>query len=258
MNFELENKIALVTGGTKGIGLSIATAFIKQGAKVIITARDEKTGAESASALGSNCRFIPCDVTQPEQVENVIREIENEHGRLDILMNNAGSAVGMATVDKMEYEDWKFTIETNLHSIFLMSKAALRLMIQQKYGRIINMSSIEGKKASPTYGHYTASKHAIIGLTKTLAQENGVNNITSNAICPGLVYTDLIRDSMEETAKAKGTTAKEYLSAYVQTSALKRPTELDEVAAICVFLASDASSGITGTAISVDGGDAIY
>lgn len=258
MNSPLENKIALVTGGTKGIGYSIAEKFIELGAKVTITARDQATGEQAAAKLGDNCDFIPCDVTSPEQVDTVIDSIEKKFGRLDILMNNAGSAVGMATVDKMEYNDWKVTIETNLHSIFLMSKAALRLMIPQNYGRIINMSSIEGKKASPTYGHYTASKHAIIGLTKTLAQENGIHNITSNAICPGLVYTDLIRDSMEETAKAKGTTAKEYLSAYVQTSALKRPTELDEVSALCAFLASDGAAGITGTAISVDGGDAIY
>jgi len=258
MALQLENKIALITGGTRGIGLAIASNFIELGAKVIITARGKDAGAEAAKKLGDRSLFIACDVTCPKDVSKLIQEIEQTYSRLDIVVNNAGGAIGMATIDQMSFDDWKFVLNTNLNSVFLVSQAALKVMIPQGSGRIINMSSIESKQASPTFGHYTASKHAINGLTKTLAAENGVHGITVNAICPGLVMTDLIKEQMEATAKAKGTTANEYLSAYVQGSALKRPMELEEVSSLAAFLASDAASGITSTAISVDGGDAAF
>jgi 3-hydroxybutyrate dehydrogenase len=257
---KLDGRVAAITGGTAGIGRGIAEAFLAEGASVALNGRNREKGEKVLSELGVGDRaiFIAGDVMREAEINSFIDQTTEHFGHLDILVNNAGgAAVLLPTVD-MPFDDFEMTIRWNLHSTFIATRRALPTMIEQGWGRIINISSVEGKVGKPVVTAYVAAKHAINGLTKAVAKEVGTTGVTVNAICPGLVITDIVKDNGPNTAAAMGLTFDEMVDLFAQESAIKRPNTVEEVAHAAVMLASDPGGGITGALISVDGGTAPY
>lgn len=258
---QLDNKIAAITGGSAGIGRAIAEAFLKEGAKVTIMARN----ADKAKAMldevgaGDNLVFIKGDATSQDDIEGFVDKTIETFGAIDILVNNAGGA-GTDLQPTVDLSDAEFDLcmKWNVYSTFWATRRALKPMLEKKWGRIINISSMEGKHGKPIVTAYTAAKHAINGMTKSIAREVGTEGVTVNAICPGIILTDIVMDNGPATAKAMGLTLDEMIDMFASESAIKRPNKVEEVAAVALLLASEAGAGITGTQISVDGGTAQY
>jgi 3-hydroxybutyrate dehydrogenase/3-oxoacyl-[acyl-carrier protein] reductase len=257
---KLDGRVAAITGGTAGIGRGIAEAFLAEGAAVALNGRNKAKGEQVLSELGVGDRaiFIAGDVMKGEDIDAFIDGAREHFGHLDILVNNAGgAAVLLPTVD-MPFDDWEMTIRWNVHSTFIATKRALPGMIEQGFGRIINISSVEGKVGKPVLTAYVASKHAINGMTKAVAKEVGTTGVTVNAICPGLVITDIVRENGPNTAAAMGISFEDMVDLFAQESAIKRPNTVEEIGNAAVMLACDLGAGITGALISVDGGTAPY
>lgn len=257
---QLEQRVAAITGGTAGIGRGIAEAFLEEGACVGLMARNQERAERVLAELGVGDRalFIPGDATVREDVEGFIDAVAERFGRLDVLVNNAGGAGDLQPLVKLSDQAFDLAIKWNLHSTFWACRRALPGMLERGFGRIINISSTEGKVGKPVFTAYTAAKHAVNGLTKSLAQEVGANGVTVNAICPGLIITDIIKNNGPATAEAMGLTFDEMIDMFAQETAIKRPNTVQEVAAMAVLLASEAGAGITGACLSVDGGAAPY
>jgi 3-hydroxybutyrate dehydrogenase len=258
---QLEGKVAAITGSTAGIGKGIAAAFLKEGARVVLNGRDAETGQKVLAELDAGDRAIFCggDVKKQGDVERLVATTAEHFGRLDILVNNAGGATGLgAPTWELSDEVWDDVIAWNLNATFWATRAALRLMVAQQSGRIINISSVEGKHGKPILTPYVAAKHAINGMTKSIAKEVGTSGITVNAICPGLVLTDIVMRNGPATAEGMGLTFDGMVELFASESAIKRPNTVEEVAAVAVLLASDVAAGITGATYSVDGGTAAY
>ena len=256
---ELDGKVAAITGGTAGIGRAIAEGFLAEGAQVVVSGRNAERGEQVVSELGADRAFFSQgDATTKEGVEQAVEAAVEHFGQIDIMVNNAGGAKRLAPLVDLYDEDWDLVMKWNLYSTFWGTRAALRHMLPRNYGRIINISSVEGKHGKPVLTAYVAAKHAINGLTKAVAKEVGTQGVTVNAICPGLVITDIIRDNGPATAEAMGITFDEMVGLFAAESAIKRPNTVDEVAAVAVLLASDVGAGITGAIYSVDGGTAAY
>jgi 3-hydroxybutyrate dehydrogenase len=258
---QLNDKVAVVTGGTAGIGKGIAAAFVAEGASVVVNGRNPEAGEKTLAELdaGDRAAFIAGDVRRLEDVEAVIAGTVERYGRIDVLVNNAGGANGLGpAIWELPDEVWDDTITWNLSSTFWATRAALRHMVPQKSGRIINISSVEGKHGKAVLAPYVAAKHAINGFTKSVAREVGTMGITVNSICPGLVITDVIMRSGPQTAEGMGLTLEGLIDLFAAESAIKRPNTVEEVAAVATLLASDAAAGITGVTWSVDGGTAAY
>jgi NAD(P)-dependent dehydrogenase (short-subunit alcohol dehydrogenase family) len=256
---QLDGKIAAVTGGTAGIGRAIAEAFLAEGACVVVSGRNADRGKQVVSELGEDrATFHQGDATTKEGVEQTVGAAVERFGRIDIMVNNAGGAERLAPLVDLYDEDWDLVMKWNLYSTFWGTRAALRHMLPQKSGRIINISSVEGKHGKPAIPAYVTCKHALIGLTKAIAKENGTSGITCNAICPGLVWTDVLVATGPESAREMGLTFDQMVDQFAQETALKRISTVEEVAAVAVLLASDVAAGITGAAYNVDGGTAAY
>jgi 3-hydroxybutyrate dehydrogenase len=256
---QLDGKVAAITGGTAGIGRAIAEGFLAEGAQVVVSGRNAERGAQVVSELGTDRAFFSQgDATTKEGVEQAVEAAVEHFGHLDIMVNNAGGAKRLAPLVDLYDEDFDLVMKWNLYSTFWGTRAALRHMLPRNYGRIINISSVEGKHGKPVLTAYVAAKHAINGLTKAAAKEVGTQGVTVNAICPGLVITDIIRRNGPATAQAMGITFDEMVGLFAAESAIKRPNTVDEVAAVAVLLASDVGAGITGAIYSVDGGTAAY
>ena len=253
---QLLDKVAVITGGTAGLGLGIAEAFLREGAKVVINGRRADKGEKVVAELGAGDRvvFRQGDVMKKEDIESLVDHAVEHFGRIDIMVNNAGGTAVTAPVD----EDWDLNMKWNLYSTFYGTRRALKYMLPQKRGRIINMSSVEGKHGKAVLSGYVTAKHAINGLTKVTAKEVGTQGITVNSLCPGAMDTDIMRENGPSTAKAMGITFDEMVDLFAQDSAIKRPNTVEEVAAMAVLLASDAGAGITGAMLSIDGGTAAY
>ena len=257
---KLDGRVAAITGGTAGIGLGIAEAFLAEGASVALNGRSKEKADRVLDRLnvGDRAIFISGDVMIPDDINSFIDQTRAHFGHLDILVNNAGGAgVLLPTVD-MPFDDWEMTIRWNLHSTFIATKRALPGMLEQGWGRIINISSVEGKVGKPVITAYVAAKHGIIGLTKGVAREVGTTGVTVNAICPGLILTDIVMENGPRTAAAMGISFDEMVTLYTAESAIQRPNTVEEVGNAAVMLASDLGGGITGAAISVDGGTSPY
>ena len=256
----LQEKIAAITGGTAGIGLGIARAFLDEGASVALMARGEARAERVLAELdaGERCVFIAGDATVQADVEGFVDGAMERFGGIDVLVNNAGGAGDLQPLVKLSDEAFDLAMKWNLYSTFWATRRALRPMLAQGSGCVINISSVEGKIGKPVFTAYTAAKHAVNGFTKSLAREVGAEGVTVNAICPGLVITDIVKDNGPATAAAMGLTFEEMIDLFAGESALKRPNTVQEVAAVAVLLASDAGAGITGATLSVDGGTAPY
>ena len=198
----LRDKVALVTGGGSGIGKAIAKALLGEGCKVIINGRNEEKLNQAKSELGDNVESIVCDVTDEEQVENTFNGIISNYGKFDILINNAGMAA-KAKAHELKYETWKKVINVNLNGAFLCAREAMKIMIKQKSGRIINIGSISGQMSRPENAAYTASKFGLEGLTRALALDGREYGIAVSILHPGNVGTDIWK-GREEIAEREG------------------------------------------------------
>jgi len=257
---KLDGRVAAITGGTAGIGLGIARAFLDEGASVTLMARNAAKGAAAVAILGagSRARFIAGDAQRQADVEGFVDASIAAFGRVDILVNNAGGATDLQPIMQLSDEAFDSTMKWNLYSTFWSTRRALPDMAERKWGRVINISSVEGKIGKIAFSAYTAAKHAVNGLTKSVAREVGPVGVTVNAICPGLVITDIVKDNGPATAAAMGMTFEEMVAMFAREAAIQRPNTVEEIAAMAVLLASDAGGGITGATLSVDGGTAQY
>ncbi|MGA8214762.1 MAG: glucose 1-dehydrogenase [Candidatus Sulfotelmatobacter sp.] len=247
----LEDKVALITGGTSGIGEASAILFAKEGAAVAITGRNEKRGhavAKRITSAGGKAIFIPSDVRRAEECRHSVDETLGGFGRLDILFNNAGVFYPHTILDCTE-EEWDLQMDVNLKGTFLMSKAALPHMIEQRHGVIINNSSGWGIAGGDAAVAYCASKGGVVLLTKAMAIDHGRQGIRVNCICPGDVDTPML----PEDARLRGLKWEDYLAGCANRP-LGRIGTVEEIAKAALFLASDDSSFMTGAALVVDGG----
>lgn len=246
--FSLEGKVALVTGGSRGIGEAIALAFAEAGADVAVAARNQEALDAVAGKIGATGHrgiAVTCDVTDETQVRACIDRVTSELGRLDILVNNAGGNRFLAPVPDLRPDGWDKIIAQNLRSAFLFCHVAGAIMRQQGSGSIINMSSVAGLEGAPGLSAYSAAKFGLRGLTMSMARELGTAGVRVNAISPGWIRTDL-------NANFRGDSEAEKV--FVANVPMQRWGEAHEIAGAAVFLASDASSYVTGTTIVIDGG----
>jgi NAD(P)-dependent dehydrogenase (short-subunit alcohol dehydrogenase family) len=252
----LTGKRAVVTGAGRGIGLSIALALAQAGANVAVTARTpleiEQVVAE-IQAMGRQSLAVTCDVTDPKQVTHMATTLIEGLGGVDILVNNAGNAGSHKFLNHPD-ELWHRMLSINLTSVYYVAKAFVPALIDQRYGRIINIASIASRVGGSYIAAYTAAKHGVLGLTRALAVELLPYNITVNAICPGYVNTPMTDASVSNIVARTGMAESKAREALESTSPQKRLIEPEEVAAIAVFLAQDINRGITGQAINIDGG----
>ena len=257
---KLEGRIAAVTGGSAGIGRGIAEAYLTEGASVAVMARNAEKAEKMLAEVGAGDRliFIQGDAMDQASVEGFVDQTAAHFGRVDILINNAGGAGDLQPTISLSDESFDECMKWNVYSTFWGTRRALKYMTEQSWGRIINISSMEGKHGKPVLTAYTTAKHAINGMTKSVAREVGTQGITVNAICPGLVITDIVRDNGPNTAEAMGMTFDEMVDLFSKEAAIERPNTVEEVAAVAVLLASDLGGGITGALMSVDGGTAQY
>lgn len=246
MNMLLKDQVAIVTGGTKGIGRAISLLFVEEGARVVANFSKDVEAAETlmseAKSKQLSVGLFKADVTQADQVKEMIEETFAQNGKIDILVNNVG-LVRDNFLMLMSDEDWDSLIKTNLASLFYCCKTVIRKMIPQKKGKIINISSISGILGTSGQTNYAATKGGVISFTKSLARELGPFNIHVNAVAPGLIESEVISKM-----------PKEKVEAIIKSTSLGRIGKPEEVAQVVLFLASEQSNYITGQTIIVDGG----
>lgn len=255
----LIGRTALITGSTSGIGLGVAEALAAQGATIVLNGFGDKMQIEDTQKKLEQTHDVAvfyhgADLSKAAAVGEMMDYAKAEAGGVDILVNNAGIQ-HVAPVDEFPPEKWDAILAINLSSAFHAIRTALPGMKARGYGRIINVASAHGLVASPFKSAYVAAKHGVIGLTKTVALEVAQTNITANAICPGYVYTPLVEKQIEDQAKAHMIPRDKVISdVLLKSQPNKRFAQVSEIGALAVFLASDAASSITGTALPVDGG----
>ena len=241
----LAGKVAVVTGGTRGIGLAIARALAEDGASVVVSGRDAarlESAAREIEALGGAALAVAADQSKREDCDRLVDATKERFGRVDVLVNNAGITRDQLLV-RMKDSDWDQVMETNLRGVFLMTRAAVKSMMRQKSGRIINITSTAGAMGNPGQVNYSAAKAGVIGLTKAAARELAHWNILVNAVAPGLIETDM-------TAGLPG----EAREGLLQQVPLKRMGAAREVAEVVRFLAGEGAGYVTGQVIHVNGG----
>lgn len=249
----LDGKTALITGGGRGIGREIALTFARQGARIAVAARTADQVEQVAREIGNNAIALVCDVSDSESVTGMFSDMRERLGDADILVNNAGVAESATFVNTTD-ELWHRHISINLSGTFYCTRAALPAMLKKRWGRVINIASIAAKTGAPYVSAYTASKHGVLGLTRTLALEVATAGITVNAICPGYVETEMVTRGIDQITKKTGRSPEEALDALKKMSPQNRLVTSEEVAAVALLLASDEGRGINGQGINVDGG----
>src|SRR5439155_7630029 len=253
----LKDQVALVTGGSQGIGKAISEKLLAAGVIVAIAALDDqalKDASAEFQSKGLRFKSYGADLAEELQIDSLVKSVIRDLGPVDILINNAGITGPTLSAHEITTNDWDRTLAINLRTPFLLSRAIVPSMIQRKNGIIINISSIAGKMAYPLRSPYAASKWGLIGLTLTQAQELGPYNIRVNAICPGPTRTEMIDSVIRARAKAAGVDERTMLQEYTRATALKRMVLPDEVADLVLFLCSPESGAITGQAIDVSAG----
>ncbi|MED4225336.1 SDR family NAD(P)-dependent oxidoreductase [Neobacillus cucumis] len=247
--FELNNRVAIVTGSgsKKGIGRTIALTLAKQGAAVVVADLNMEGIQDTVNAIeeaGGKALGVELNVTSKESNEAMVEKVLETYGRIDILVNNAGISQKV-TVEDMTYEDINRVFNVNMFGLFLCTQAVLKTMKEQKYGRIVSLSSVSAKRGGGVFGgpHYSASKAAVLGFSKNLAREVALDGITVNCVAPGLVNTDIWKSLPEDQAKK-----------VIDGIPMGRPGETEEIAATIAFLVSQEASYITGEEIDINGG----
>ena len=247
--FNLKNRVVVITGSSSGLGKQMAYAFAKQGANLVLLARRiEKLNelSQEIKALGVDALAIKCDVTKPNEIEESAKQAKEYYGKVDILVNCAGSAKNNGVLN-MTDEEWNFTIDTDLNSVFYVTRAYANIMKENNYGRIINIASMYGMVGNTALDTvaYHSSKGGVINFTRAVAAELAKYNITCNAICPGYFETELTRDTLN---------TKEFTDYMKLTVPLGRYGKEGELNAGAIFLASDEASYVTGVILPIDGG----
>ncbi|MFD3445468.1 3-oxoacyl-[acyl-carrier-protein] reductase [Microbacteriaceae bacterium 4G12] len=242
----LKEKVALVTGASRGIGRAVALELAKQGAKVVVNYAGNEAKAnevvDEIKALGSEAIAVKADVANAEEVADMVKKTVEAFGKVDILVNNAGITKDNLLM-RMKEEEWDAVINTNLKGVFLCTKAVSRHMMRQRFGRIINIASVVGVTGNPGQANYVAAKAGVIGFTKTAAKELAARNITVNALAPGFIVTDMT-DILAEDVKQE----------MLKLIPLAKFGEADDIANAVTFFASDRSGYVTGQTLHVDGG----
>lgn len=244
--FNFNDQVVIVTGGTRGIGAGISTSFLTNGATVIATYQGNHAKAEEFKAklgvLSEKLILKQCDVRDEQAITELFQYIENTFGKLDVLVNNSGIRKDQLTAT-MSLTEWNDVIATNLTGTFLMSKHAVLMMMKNRYGRIVNMSSVGGEIGLPGQANYAASKAGQVAISQTLSKEVAKRGITVNNVLPGFIDTELIADLPEEQRKE-----------YMKDVPMRRFGKVEEVAHAVLFFASKEASYITGASVNVDGG----
>jgi len=246
--FRLDGKVAIITGGSRGIGKEIAIGFAEQGAHVALASRKQEAldgVAEEIRKKGSECLAMACHMGKPDQIENLFDKVMDTYGSVDILVNNAATNPYFGALVDAPEDAWNKTLDVNLKGPFLMTQAAARIMMQKGGGSIINISSVGAFQANPMQGVYGVTKAGMVNMTKTFAQELALANVRVNAICPGLTATKFSEVLIQ---------TKEIYEIALQKIPMKRHAEPSEIVGAALYLASDASSYVTGSCITIDGG----
>ena len=242
----LESKVAIITGGSRGIGKSICETFAQNGCNIAFTYNNSKDSAEALAkelnSSGIKAKAYKSDASNFDDATKLVEDVLNDFGKIDILVNNAGIKKDNLLM-RMEKEDFDIVVNTNLSSVFNLTKASIKTFLKQRNGSIVNISSVVGVKGNAGQSNYSASKAGIIGFSKSIALELGSRNIRSNVIAPGFIETDMT-DSLSE----------DVINSWKESIPLKRGGNPSDVGNACVFLASDLSSYITGQTLHVDGG----
>ena len=258
---KLEGKVAAITGGTRSIGRAMAEAFLREGAQVVVNGRDAAKGEQALAEMGGgdNIAFFAGDASTQETNEGIVDFAVERFGKLDIMCCNSGGVRETAPVAQMSDAEWALEIDWNLNSVFWSMRRALQHMIPRETGRILVTSSVEGKLGMPGIPGYVATKHAVNGLVKSAAQEVGTLGITVNALLPGLIETDIVRETGPASAEMMGLPSYEaMLELFSQESAIQALNTVEQVAAAAVMFASDAAANLTGCLFAVDGGTMPY
>jgi len=256
MELDLRGKVAIVTGGARGIGGSIAEGFAREGANIVIgdlLLEAAQELAEKLNSSGARAIAVRADVTKKSDVDSLIATTMKEFGSIDILVNAAGITQDKWMVE-IEEADWDRILEVNAKSVYLTIKAVMPHMMAARYGKIVNISSRSGKEGMPGLSHYAASKFAIIGFTHGVAKELAQYDINVNAVCPGILRTDMWEKILDTRSARMGLPREEVWSRAMETIPLKRPQVPEDITNVVLFLSSDVSRNITGEAVSVNGG----
>ena len=247
-NFDLKNKVAIVTGGAQGFGFAITQKFLASGAKVIIWDIDEKEAKDALKKLNNNnCSYQKVDVNNFNEIEKTLKQIESSHGKIDIFINNAGITGMNATIADYPTDEWEKVINLNLNAVFYCCKAVVPYMIKQNYGRIVNISSIAGKEGNPNAGAYSTSKAGVIGLTKSLGKELAQKNIAVNCVTPAAAKTRIF-DQM----------TKEHIEYMLSKIPRNKFAKVEELASLVTWLSSEENSFSTAAVFDLSGGRATY
>ena len=257
---DLTGRVAAITGGSRGIGRAIAEAYLAAGASVAINGKSEAKGAAAVAEMGAMDRtaFFAGDARVRDDMDGFVAQTIERFGRVDILVNNAGGSSGFAPVESLSDESWEEAGNWILNSCFWATRRALQDMAPRGWGRVINISSVEGRQANKAnVAHYITFKHAMNGFTKAVAFEYGAQGVTCNAISPGAVETDLMTETGPAAAESMGISYEAFKDSYAQEAAIKRLNTVGEVAAVALLLASEEGGGINGGILPVDGGTSL-
>jgi NAD(P)-dependent dehydrogenase (short-subunit alcohol dehydrogenase family) len=253
--YTLKNKHAVVTGASRGIGAAIAAALAAEGVRVSLLARDEKTLATVAQRLGAaQSQAVTADVTDPDSVQRAFTAARARFGPVEILINNAGQAASAKFTDT-DAALWNRILGVNLTGTYLCAREAVTDMLKGGFGRIVNIASIAGLRGAAYLSAYVTSKHAVIGLTRSLAHEYATRNITVNAVCPGYVDTDLVKNAIANISQKTGRSAEEARATLVATNPQGRLVTSEEVADATMWLCRPGSGSVTGQSIVLAGGE---
>lgn len=255
----MRGRNAIVTGSTSGIGLAIARALAAEGCNVMLNGFGDAAGIEAvraglADAFGTKVAYNGADMSRPAEVRALVAAATAQLGPVDILVNNAG-VQHVAELAAFPDEKWDLLVAVNLSAAFHASKAVIASMTERRFGRIVNIASVLGLVGAPHKPAYVATKHGLVGLTKSIAIEVAETGVTCNAVCPGMVMTPIIEMQVADQAKVTGLPPEEVVrEVFLQNQPIRRPVTVEEIAGAVVFLCSAAGSGVTGTALAVDGG----